>query len=324
MDGVDGLHHITCIAGDPQENVDFYAGVLGMRLVKRSVNQDDPTTYHLFYADAEGSPGSDLTFFPWPQLPPAREGVGVAVAVALAVPQGSLEFWRRRLSQYGVVVMGEEVRFGERHLVFRDPHGLALSLVEVAGRTSATWDESPVPPEHQVRGLHGARVLEASLTRTERFLQEALGFRRVAEEDGWVRFAGGPGGSGCWLDVQERPPAPRGAWGVGGVHHLAWRVRDEAHQAEVRRRVAWAGAQPTPPVDRFWFRSVYFREPGGVLFELATDGPGFAVDEDLTHLGSSLVLPPWLEPHRAHIEAHLQALRYPPDLDASPRNPSGG
>jgi glyoxalase family protein len=155
-------------------------------------------------------------------------------------------------------------------------------------------------------------VLEASLARTEHFLTEVLGFRRVAEEGGWVRFAAGPGGSGGWLDVRERPLGEPGRWGVGGVHHLAWRVRDEAHQLEVRQRVAWAGRGPTPVIDRFWFKSVYFREPGGVLFELATDGPGFAVDEDPERLGTSLVLPPWLEPQRPLVEAQLPPLRYPP------------
>ncbi len=312
MGGVTGLHHVTCIAGDPQENVDFYAGVLGMRLVKRSVNQDDPGTYHLFYADGLGSPGTDLTFFPWPHLPPAREGVGTAVEVQLAVPAGSLAYWQDRLSRYGTDVRGVEVRFGERCLLVSDPHGLPLALKEVEVWSWAPWAEGPVPPEHQVCGLHGARVWEESLARTEQFLVDVLGFRRVAEEDGWVRFAAGPGGSGCFLDVKERPLAPEGSWGVGGVHHLAWRVRDDAHQREVRQRVVWAGAQPTPVIDRFWFKSVYFREPGGVLFELATDGPGFAVDEPVERLGTTLVLPPWLEPYRGRIEAQLPPLRYPP------------
>ncbi|MDR7399364.1 MAG: ring-cleaving dioxygenase [Armatimonadota bacterium] len=315
MEGVGGLHHITCIAADPQENLDFYAGVLGMRLVKRSVNQDDPGTYHLFYADAEGRPGTDLTFFPWPHLPPKREGAGLAVEVALAVPQGSLSYWAGRLARYGVTARGLETRFGERCLLLSDPHGLALALVEVEDRPFAPWAESPVPAGLQVRGLHGARIRVASLTPTERFLTQVLGFRRVAEEDGWVRFAAGPGGSGCWLDLHGSPSAEPGTWGVGGVHHLAWRVRDEAHQAEVRQRVAWAGANPTPVIDRFWFKSVYFREPGGVLFELATDGPGFAVDEDPEQLGTSLVLPPWLEPYRGRIEAQLPVLKYPPVLE---------
>ncbi len=315
MDGVLGLHHITCIAGDPQENVDFYAGVLGLRMVKRSVNQDDPTTYHLFYADAEGNPGTDLTFFPWPQLPPARPGTGLAVEVALAVPEGSLGFWGERLARYGVTLDGVESAFGERRLRLRDPHGLPLALVEVSARAFTPWEESPVPPELQVRGLHGARVWEESLARTARFLAEVLGFTPAGQEGGWHRFTVAGGASGCVLDVQEKPLAAPGRWGVGGVHHLAWRVRDDHHQREVRQRVAWAGLSPTPVIDRFWFKSVYFREPGGVLFELATDGPGFAVDEDPERLGTALVLPPWLEPERAGIEAALPKLRYPPTLE---------
>lgn len=306
-----GLHHITCIAGDPQGNVDLYVGVLGMRLVKRTVNQDDPGTYHLFYADAQGTPGTDLTFFPWPQLPPAREGVGVAVEVALAVAPGSLAFWEDRLARHGVRVGRVEERFGELCLPVWDPHGLPLALVEAEGRSFVPWAQSPVPPERQIRGLIGARVWVASLQPTERFLVEVLKFRRVGEEGGWVRFGAGEAAGVSWLDVRAQP-APEGRWGVGGVHHLAWRVRDEAHQAALRRQVAGAGRAPTPVVDRFWFKSVYFREPGGVLFELATDGPGFAVDEDPERLGTSLVLPPWLELYRSRIEAQLPPLRVVP------------
>lgn len=311
MDGVTGLHHVTCIAGDPQENLDFYAGVLGMRLVKRSVNQDDPDTYHLFYADALASPGTDLTFFPWPHLPPAREGVGMAVEVQLAIPAGSLSYWIARLHRYGTPVRGVEVRFGQRCLEARDPHGLPLALVEVEGRSQHPWPQSPVPQEYQVCGLHGARVWEQSLVRTERFLVQGLGFRRVGEEDGWVRFAAGPGGPGCLLEVKEKPRVAAGRWGVGGVHHLAWRVRDDTHQREVQHQLARTGGNPTPVIDRFWFKSVYFREPGGVLFELATDGPGFAVDEHPDRLGMTLVLPPWLEPYHQAIQTRLPALQYP-------------
>ncbi len=318
MTTVLGLHHITCIAGDPQENVDFYAGVLGLRMVKRSVNQDDPTTYHLFYADGCGSPGTDLTFFPWPQLPPARPGVGLAVEVALAVPEGSLPFWGDRLARYGVTIHGLESVFGERCLRLEDPHGLPLALVEVTERDFVPWDESPITADFQIRGLHGARVWEASLERTARFLVEVLGFTRGGEEDGWHRYAVAGGGSGCVLDVREKPLAMAGRWGVGGVHHLAWRVRDEEHQKEVTQRVTRSGVAPTAVIDRFWFKSVYFREPGGVLFELATDGPGFAVDEDPERLGTALVLPPWLEPERARIEAALPRLRYPPSLEPVP------
>ncbi|MCS6869235.1 ring-cleaving dioxygenase [Thermus sp.] len=305
MEGTLGLHHITCIAGDPQENLDFYAGVLGLRLVKRSVNQDDPTTYHLFYADREGTPGTDLTFFPWPHLPPARPGVGQAVEVALAVPEGSLPYWEARLEGYGVRPEGGE-RFGRPALLFQDPHGLPLALAEAPG-PGRPWEGSPVPQERQVRGLLGARILERDPTLTLFFLEGVLGFRRLGEEGGWVRLVQ----EGSFLEVRGLPGGRRGAWGVGGVHHLAFRIRDEAHGLGLRERVLSLGLRPTPVVDRFWFRSIYFLEPGGVLLELATDGPGFGVDEPGESLGERLVLPPWLEGERRAIEASLPPLHPP-------------
>ena len=311
MKPIRGLHHVTAISGPAQENLDFYAGILGMRLVKKSVNQDDPGTYHLFYADAEGHPGTDLTFFPWAQLAPSRDGHGLSTEVSLAVPPGSLGFWAGRLQRYGVRVGNAEVRFGEHVLPMMDPHGLRVALVESAsslGRPFTPWDGSPVPVEQQIRGLESARMSEAKLDETTTFLESAMGFRHLGTENGWLRYGLGEGTSGQYVDVRELPGARRGAWGTGSIHHIAWRVDDDAHEAEVRQSVASGGAQPTPVIDRFWFKSVYFREPGGVLFELATDGPGFAVDEDPAHLGETLVLPPWLESDRATIEATVPKL----------------
>jgi glyoxalase family protein len=306
-----GLHHVTAISGPAQENLDFYAGVLGMRLVKKSVNQDDPGTYHLFYADAAGHPGTDITFFPWAQMAPARMGYGLSVEVSLAVPAGSLESWGARLEKYGTVAGRIEQRFGEKTLPLVDPHGLPIALVEAddpPGRGFTPWDGSPVPHGSQIRGLHGARLWERDVASTAAFLAGVLGFARAGSEDSWQRFTLDGGGSGRVLDVLETPGGRRGAWGTGCIHHLAWRVDDETHQLAVREQVEGAGLRPTPVIDRFWFQSVYFKEPGGVLFELATDGPGFAVDEDPAHLGESLVLPPWLEPHRHRIEEALPAL----------------
>jgi glyoxalase family protein len=306
---VHGLHHITAISGPAQENLDFYAGILGMRLVKRSVNQDDPGTYHLFYADAEGHPGSDLTFFPWAHMAPPRIGHGLAVEVALEVPAGSLDFWAARLDHYSIPLGNIEHRFGDKVLPLVDPHGLKLSLVEPASapaRPFAPWDGGPVAGEHQVRGLYGAQVWERDAVPTTTFLTEVLGFESIGSEHGWTRY-GFRDAAGV-IDIRETPEGRRGAWGVGAVHHLAWRVDDEAHQTSVRARAEAAGAHATPVIDRFWFKSVYFKEPGGVLFELATDGPGFAVDEDAAHLGETLVLPPWLEPERGRIEQMLPAL----------------
>lgn len=318
--GPHGIHHVTCISGDAQENLDFYAGVLGMRLVKRSVNQDVPDTYHLFYADAEGHPGSDLTFFPWPQMRPGRRGAGLAVEVALAVPADALGWWAERLGRYGVAVGAPETRFGERALTFEDPHGLAIALVGTdEPRLFAPWSGGPVPHERQVRGIHGMRVRERDPGDTGAFLRSVLGFEEVASDDGWTRFGAprrapgateneGHGGSGGWLDVAAAPDGRLGAWGTGAVHHVAWRVDDVDEELALRERLEAARVSPTDVIDRFWFRSVYFREPGGVLFELATDGPGFGVDEDMAKLGESLILPPWLEQYRDRIEAALPPL----------------
>ena len=309
---IHGIHHITCISGAAQENLDFYVGVLGMRLAKRSVNQDDPGTYHLFYTDAEGHPGTDLTFFPWAQMPRGRKGYGLSVEVSLAVPTGSLDYWSERLTQFNVETAGIETRFGERTLLFNDPHGQDLALVETSDQRLFTpWEGSPVPVGQQVRGLHSARLWERNLETTSRFLTAGLGFERIGTEDGWTRYGVEGGGSGNVIDVHEVPEERLGQWGVGTIHHIAWRVHDEVEQLEMRRRVIEAGGRPTEVIDRFWFKSVYFREPGGVLFEIATDGPGFSLDEDPAHLGERLILPPWLELHRQAIEEALPPLRVP-------------
>ena len=303
------MHHITAISGNAQENLDFYAGVLGMRLVKKSVNQDDPGTYHLFYADAVGHPGTDLTLFPWEQMAPPVMGHGLTNEVELEVPAGTLGFWGGRIAKYNVTASAIETRFGNQVLPLVDPHGLKIALVEAnSSRPFEPWDGGPVAGEHQVRGLFGARVWERDAAATGEFVQRAMGFERLGEENGWTRY-GFRDAAGV-IDVRETPSERRGRWGVGSVHHLAWRVDDETHQLAVRDEVTTFGAHPTPVIDRFWFKSVYFKEPGGVLFELATDGPGFAVDEDPEHLGESLVLPPFLEPMRERIEAVLPELRY--------------
>ena len=310
MRAVNGLHHITAISGKAQENVDFYAGVLGMRLVKKSVNQDDPGTYHLFYADAEGHPGTDLTFFPWEQMAPPQMGHGLAVEVQLEVPNGSLAFWGERLTKYGANASRIETRFGKEVLPLVDPHGMQVALVaDECARPFEPWSGSAVPVERQVRGLYGARVWERDAAATNEFLVSAMGFDQIAVEGDWTRY--GFKNAAGFIDVRATPSERRGRWGIGAVHHLAWRVDDDEHQMTVRAQVEEAGANATPVIDRFWFKSVYFKEPGGVLFELATDGPGFAVDEDPEHLGETLVLPPFLQPHRDKIEAVLPKLSLP-------------
>ncbi len=305
---VTGLHHVTAISGDAQQNLDFYTGLLGLRLVKRTVNQDVPDTYHLFYADGDGRPGTDLTFFPWPNMPPARQGIGLTMEVGFSVARGSLDWWAERLESAGIRCTPEE-RFGERSLSFSDPHGLGLSLTETDGPlVTAPWDRSTVPMAHQLRGFHAVRLWERDLVRTARFLTDGLGFEETGEQAGWHRFEVGDGGPGRRVEVRELPEERRGSWGTGAVHHVAFRVDDDDHQARIRERVAAAGQQPTEVIDRFWFRSIYFREPGGALFEVATDGPGFAVDEDPSALGERLILPPWLEARRSEIEADLAPL----------------
>ena len=317
MTGVTGLHHITCISGDAQDNVDFYSGVLGMRLVKRSVNQDSPGTYHLFYADGEGHPGTDITFFPWPEMPAVKPGVGLAMEVSLAIPLGSIDYWSDRLAEHHVAVGEIETRRGTSALPFTDPHGLPLTLHETADERAFTpWRESPVPVEKQIRGLHSVRLWERDLALTSGFLTGVLGFVDIGAEGDWLGFEIGRGGSGRYLELREIPDAERGRWGTGGVHHVAWRVPDDITELEMRERIDRAHRRPTEVIDRFWFKSVYFLEPGGVLFEIATDGPGFTVDEDPATLGEHLVLPPWLESHRSEIEAALPPIKPPTESGA--------
>ncbi len=317
-----GLHHVTAIAGDAQENLEFYVGVLGMRLVKRTINQDAPDTYHLFYADRDGNPGIDLTFFPWPKLPPRRRGWGVWDELYLGLPTGSLQYWEDRLQEHGVRCQPVEQRFGERVLPFEDPHGLRLTLVESEPYDDfgfTPWKQSPVPAEHQLRSLAGARMLLRDDEATAAFLSRAFGFRlqeREVQSDElgeceWKRYVVGEGKAGQRLETCVLPNLSRGSWGVGAIHHVAWRAADEHEQSALARAAAQAGSNPTPVIDRFWFKSVYLQEPSGALNEIATDGPGFAVDEAPENLGERLVLPPRFEAQREAIEAGLPPLRLP-------------
>jgi glyoxalase family protein len=283
-----------------------------MRLVKKSVNQDDPGTYHLFYADRVGNPGTDFTFFPWPQMEPGRLGIGLTVEVSFAIPTGSLPYWSDRLTQFSVEHNALETRFGETTLTFKDVHGLQLALVETNDeRQFVPWENSPVPAEHQLRGMHSVRLWERKLEHTEKILTQRMGFVLLGAEDGWHRYGVDGGGSGKLIEIKELPEERRGQWGIGSVHHVAWRVKDSDEQMALREGIASAGLRPTPQIDRFWFKSVYYKEPGSVLFELATDGPGFDRDEDMEHLGEQLILPPWLETQRTEIEAALPPLEMP-------------
>lgn len=319
MTQVTALHHITAISGEPQTTVDFYVGTLGLRLVKRSINQDVPDTYHLFFADGSGNPGTDITFFPWPSMAPGRVGQGVWGEVSFIIPPASLDFWHQRLQTAGVGQLTREQRFGEQVIAFTDPHGLRLSLTATQahnGHSFTAWDASSVADSHQIRGLGSVRLTVRDATQTAAFLGSALGFVRAAQDGTWVRYTVGDGAGGQRIDVRTDPDAPVGSWGVGAVHHVAFRVADDAVEQQVRDQILDAGGIPSNVIDRFWFKSVYVREPSEALCEIATDGPGFAVDEDAQHLGESLVLPPWYEPQRAAIESVLPPIELPAEVQA--------
>lgn len=313
-----GLHHVTAITAQAAKNVAFYTQVLGLRLVKKTVNQDDTSAYHLFYADKEGSPGTDLTFFDWPHVVQNRNGAGSIAEIALRVPShGALEFWAKRLSELNVPHKGVTDEWGQDLLHFTDPEGQALALVNDRGAPDAgqPWDKSPVPNEHFITGLHAVKLMVRDLEPTEWVLTEVLGFQLMREYPS-LEYSGktvlvyevGRGGPGTEVHVESGTHLPYARQGCGGVHHVAFRTTDEAEQRQWRERIAEAGLGVTPIIDRFYFKSIYFREPGGILYEIATDEPGFTADEDATKLGERLALPPFLEPKRAQIESQLKPL----------------
>ncbi len=319
-----GLHHVTAVTGDAPRNVAFYTQVLGMRLVKKTVNQDDVSAYHLFYGDSLGHAGTELTFFDWPDAGANRAGTGTIAAIALRAPDAaSLVRWAQRLDAHAVPHAPIEERGGRATLAFTDPEGQRLELVAPAPSEESTpggepWAGSPVPPADQLRGLHAVRLDVARVGPTAHTLTQAMGFRpsghyEVPSANGAPAhtvhiYQTGAGGLGTEVQLAERPDLARGRVGIAGVHHVAFRTADDEQQLAWRDRIVASGLQPTPVIDRFYFHSVYFREPGGVLFEIATDGPGFATDEDPAHLGEHLALPPFLEPYRTEIEANLRPI----------------
>ncbi len=312
-----GIHHVSAIATDPQRNVDFYAGVLGLRLVKRTVNFDDPQTYHLYYGDALGTPGSLLTFFPWPGARRGQQGSGQVAVTSFAVLPTSLGFWVERLVRYAVPFEGPSRRGSggetERVLAFRDPDGLMLEIVGHAGAEDrAGWDGAAgINAQQALRGLHAVTLWADSGEDTASVLVDTLGFRQLAERDGTHRFAVGDGGPGTLVQLRTVGGFLRGTGGAGTVHHVAWRTADDATELLLRDRVVAAAMEPTPVIDRRYFNSVYFREPGGVLFEIATDAPGFTVDEPQENLGEALMLPPQFESQRSQLESALPQIHVP-------------
>jgi predicted esterase/catechol 2,3-dioxygenase-like lactoylglutathione lyase family enzyme len=318
-----GIHHVTAIAGDPQRNLNFYAGVLGLRLVKRTVNYDDPTTYHFYFGDAVGTPGSILTFFPWPGARRGRRGPGQVATTSFAIAPAATGFWIHRLLRSGIAFEGPTKQPGadaERVITFEDPDGLSLELVTDPGAEARpAWREAAdIPPEAAIHGFHSVTLWAERGEATEQVLAETLGFRLLREVDGVRRFTAGDGGPGTLVNLRAVGGFPSGVEGAGTVHHVAWRATDDAAQLELRNGIQAAGLDPTPVIDRTYFHSVYFREPGGILFELATDAPGFGVDEPLASLGQHLTLPARFEAHRGEIEAVLPPAHLPGSAFPSP------
>jgi predicted esterase/catechol 2,3-dioxygenase-like lactoylglutathione lyase family enzyme len=325
MSTVLGIHHVTAIASDPQRNLDFYAGLLGLRFVKRTVNFDDPQTYHFYYGDEVGTPGSIMTFFPWPGARRGRQGVGQVAITSFAVLPGALGFWIERLLRHGVPYEGP-VRRGpagaqsEQVISFKDPDGLMLELVtHERAEAHRAWAGAPgISRDNAIHGFHGVTLwVDEGGAPSEKVLVDTLGFRPVREEGNTRRFEAGDGGPSTFVDLRAIGGFIRGAGGAGTVHHVAWAVENDAVQLAMRERVIDVGLHPTPVIDRNYFHSVYFREPGGVLYELATRAPGFTVDEPVERLGERLMLPSQYEPHRAEIEAILPRIHLPVSASAA-------
>jgi glyoxalase family protein len=302
-----GIHHVTAIAGPARRNLDFYTHLLGLRLVKRTVNFDDPGTYHFYYGDEAGQPGTILTFFPWEHASQAQLGVGETQETVFRIPEGSVGYWTHRLIEQGVPHEAPQKRFGGTVLTFKDPDGVRLALVAVPGvENEPAWSDGDVPAEHAIRGFHSVSLLLREASPTGAILSDVFGFTEIGREGSVVRYRAGDTAIGGIVDLREVGNFPRGRLGAGSVHHIAFRAADDAVQAAMVRRLAENhGIRATDQKDRDYFRAVYFREPGGLLFEIATDDPGFAVDEPAASLGQALKLPRFLEPRRSDIEAVL-------------------
>lgn len=302
----EGIHHITAIVGDPQENVDFYASVLGLRLVKKTINFDDPGTYHLYFGNNHGEPGTIMTFFPWGDAYKGKIGDGQVGVICYAVPTGALPFWERRLAKYNIAFEKTE-RFGEEYLQFDDPHGLHLELVERGEGKANGWGIGGTDPGTAIKGFGGATLYTANAEKTSELLEEVLGFEKVGEEGDLMRFQS-PAAIGNIVDV-KLSRAGTGQMGVGTVHHIAWRAKDNEDQLDWKRHVEAYGLGVTPVQDRSYFNAIYFREYGDLLFEIATDPPGFAIDETVEELGEGLMLPAQYERYRSGLNQDLAPIK---------------
>ncbi|MHC2990294.1 diguanylate cyclase [Pontibacter sp. HJ8] len=308
-DRILGLHHITAIAGSAKKNIDFYTKVLGLRLLKKTVNFDDPGTYHLYYGDEAGSPGTILTFFPYESARRGRAGTGMPTHIGYAVPEGSFDFWIKRFEEHNVDFGRPSEKFGEQYLPFRDPDGLLLELViPKNGDNRKPWETDAVKAEVATRGFHNVTLTLREAKKTAEILTDIFGYKLQDQTGSQFRYSTDAVDSAAIIDLVEMPHANRGEGGAGTNHHIAFRVKDEEVLMRFREKVVSKGLNITEKIDRNYFYSLYFREPGGVLFEIATDNPGFATDETVAELGTHLLLPPQYEPQRAQIEAVLPKL----------------
>lgn len=309
MEAIQGLHHVTAIASDPQRNVDFYRNVLGQRLVKRTVNFDAPDTYHFYFADEIGNPGSVLTFFAWPEIRRGIRGNGETNAVAYNIPVGSLKFWQEHLKRNGMTTQSLGKRFGENVLAFADPDAMRVELVETDNLPKIDfWKDGPIPRQYALYGFHSVTLWLEEVQSTAELLTDQMGYRPLAEEENRHRFVGDSNALGNFIDLVEGPEKVRARLGAGSIHHIAFRVPNDEQQLQYQTLIRHADFNVTEVLDRSYFHSIYFREHGGVLFEIATETPGFAIDEPVDALGESLKLPSWLEPNRTAIEESLAPL----------------
>lgn len=314
---ITGLHHVTAMASSPQENVDFYVGLLGLRLVKKTVNFDAPDVYHLYYGDESGNPGSIMTFFPFQNMKPGRHGKGQAATTTFSIPTGSVEYWLKRFDQFKVKHKSPQKRFDEVVIYFEDSDGLGLELIANDKDPRAPFTYGHIPLEHAIRGFYSVEIWENTYERTEALLVNQLEHEFIAEEGPRRRYKAKNGLPGQVIDIVWGADNPYGVNGSGTVHHVAFDTPSDEDQLKVREAVQSAGFNPTPVIDRQYFHSIYFREPGGVLFEVATTPPGFSYDEDMEHLGTDLKLPPWQEHRRAYIEGLLAPIVINPEKYAS-------
>ncbi len=313
MQPIQGLHHITAVTGNIQANVDFYRLVLGQRMVKTTVNFDDPGTYHFYFADDTGSPGTLITFFPWQNMPQGQIGNGETGAIGYTIPSQSVGYWRARLTALGLKPERTEKRFGAEIIPFTDPDGIKLELItDDTPFNFQFWADGPIPHQHALRGFHGVTLWLAEVTQTAALLTDHFGYTFVGQEGNRYRYQAPAREMGTYVDLLHRPGQPFGRFGVGSVHHIAFRTADNTEQLEYQHSLAQTGLGVTEVRNRIYFQSIYFRTPGGVLFEIATDGPGMSIDEPVESLGESLKLPPWVEPHRAAIEQSLPPFELKP------------